>query len=390
MTEETGNTGFRTRLMHAGRDPAAYHGAVNTPPFPSSTILSPDVETYLAQDRYARLGTETSRAAEEMAAMIEGGDEAVAFPSGLSAISATLLSVLDAGDRVLVAHNIYGPARDFCERVLGRLGVTVAYFDPMALDGLAELLQVPARAVYFEVPGSHGFEVCDVPAIAALARAGGAVSILDNTWSAGVFFRPLTRGVDLSIQSATKYWGGHADLMLGFAIGGRPAIGRVRETAVALGSCVSPEVCFLALRGMRTLPFRLAAHEASALAVARWLEDRPSVERVLHPALPSCPGHDIWRRDFTGSAGVFGVALSAALRPYAADFANALRLFSIGDSWGGYESLIVPSERALAARPGPPVASGPVFRLQVGLEDPDDLIADLRRALDGIEKKKLG
>lgn len=379
---------FKTRLLHAGRDPSAYHGAVNTPPFPVSTILSKDLDAYLAVDRYGRLGTETSRAAEQAAALIECAEEAVSFPSGLAAITGTLLSVVGAGDGLLVAENVYGPTRHFCDVTLRRLGAHVTFFDPMDVEKIGCLIDGSTKAIFLESPGSHSFEVCDVPAIAAVARDRGILSILDNTWSAGVFFKPLTHGVDISVQSGTKYWSGHSDLMLGFAIGNAPVIGRVRNTSVSLGLCASPDVCFLALRGMRTLPLRLQEHHENGIALAQWLAGHPKVERVMHPALASCDGHEIWKRDFSGAAGVFSFALRPEFRDHAAAFVNTLRLFPIGDSWGGYESLIVPSDRALDQRACLRPAQGPVFRLHAGLEAVEDLIADLCQALESCDPKK--
>jgi cystathionine beta-lyase len=373
-----------TRFVTGGSDPSSFHGFVNPPVAHASTVLYPTVDDYLARRgryTYGRRGTPTSEAFERALAEIEGPQCAgvALLPSGLAAGSLALQSALTSGDHVLVTDNVYGPTRKFCDTVLARCGVATTYFDPMIGSGIAALMQPNTRAVYLESPGSLTFEVQDVPAIAAVAHARGAVVLLDNTWASPLYFRALEKGVDLAIQSGSKYIGGHSDLMLGVVAANAKCWPRLNETVFTMGLCVGPDDMYLGLRGLRTMAVRLAHHNQAGLTVARWFAQRPEVARVLHPALESCPGHDIWKRDFTGACGLFSIVLKPVPETAVHAFIDALTLFGIGASWGGFESLVIPFDcddvrSTTVWSPG-----GPAVRFHIGLEDVDDLIADIER-----------
>jgi cystathionine beta-lyase len=373
-----------TRLGIGGRDPFAHHGYVNTPVYHASTLLYPTAEEFIAHRgryHYGRRGTPTSEALENAIREIEGPACAGVslLPSGLAAISVALLSVLRSGQHVLVTDSCYGPTRTFCDTVLTRYGITTTYYDSLVGGGINELFQPNTRAVFVETPGSLSFEMQDIPAIAAAAHAKGALVLMDNTWASPLYFRALDKGVDLSIQSGTKYIGGHSDVMLGTVSANPETCAPLRELVGTLGLCVGPDDMFLGLRGLRTMGVRLAQHQQSGLTVARWLEQRPEVLRVLHPALPAHPGHAIWKRDFTGACGLFSVVFKPVPDKAVHAFLNALTLYGIGASWGGYESLAIPFNckpirTASAWAPG-----GPTVRLHIGLEAVSDLIADLER-----------
>jgi cystathionine beta-lyase len=369
-----------TRLAHAGRDPARYHGFVNTPIYRGSTVLYPTMDCLEADAQdfsYGRLGTPTVQALQSMVAELEGGDATLLTPSGLSAISVGLLAFVSAGDHILVSDSVYRPTRRFCDNVLKRLGVTTTYYDPLIGGGIAELLTDKTRVVFTESPGSQTFEVQDIPAIAEAAHARGAVVITDNTWATPLYFKPFEHGADVSIQAATKYIVGHADAMLG-AITTSPAttkaVARVHDE---LGLCPGPEDVYLGLRGLRSLSVRLERHHKSGLAIAEWLAARPEVERVLHPALPNDPGHALWKRDFTGASGLFSIVLRPCSRASLAAMLDGLELFGMGYSWGGYESLILPFNPSAYRSATTWHAQGPGLRLHIGLEDVEDLKADL-------------
>jgi cysteine-S-conjugate beta-lyase len=372
-----------TRLVVGGRDPFAHHGFVNPPVYHASTVLYGSAEDLIAHRgryRYGRLGTPTSEALETALRELEGpGCAGVALlPSGLSAISTAFLSVLRAGDGVLVADNVYRPTRTFCNTVLARLGIPTTYFDSMAGD-IAGLIRPNTRAVFLEAPGSQSFEMPDVPAIAAAAHAAGAVVLMDNTWATPLYFRPFERGVDLSVQAGTKYIVGHSDVMLGTVSATAATWPDVQQTVHAMGLCVGPDDMYLALRGLRTMGVRLARHYQAGLHIARWLGKRPEVLRVLHPALETDPGHAVWRRDFSGASGLFSVVLKPVPQKAVNAFLDALTLFGMGFSWGGYESLVIwfdCAEYRTATKWDP---GGPTLRFHIGLEDVSDLIADLER-----------
>jgi cystathionine beta-lyase len=381
-----------TRLANAGRDPFAHHGYVNPPVYHASTLLYPSAEDYIAhrgQYQYGRRGTPTSEALATALADIEGPQcEAVALlPSGLAAISAAVLSVVRTGDHILVTDSAYGPTRKFCDTILPRYGVTTTYYDPTVGAGITSLMRPNTVAVFLESPGSLSFEIQDVPTIAAAAHARGAVVLMDNTWATPIHFRAFEKGVDLSIQSGTKYIGGHSDVMLGAVAARNSAWKRLKETVFEMGLCVGPDDMFLGLRGLRTMGVRLAQHHASAMKVARWLEGRTEILRVLHPALESHPGHAIWKRDFTGAGGLFSVVFKPAPVEAVHAFLNKLTLFGIGASWGGFESLAIPFDCTPVRSATRWAPGGPTVRFHIGLEDVSDLIADLEEGFAAFAAK---
>ncbi len=380
-----------TRLVVGGRDPFAYHGFVNPPVYHASTVLYPSAEDLIAHRaryQYGRRGTPTSEALEAAIQAIEGpGCAGVALvPSGLSAIATALLAALESGEHLLVTDSAYRPTRTFCDGVLARLGIETTYYDPLIGAGIAGMFRPNTRAVFVEAPGSQSLEMQDVPTIAAAAHERGLTVLMDNTWATPLYFQAFAKGVDLSIQAGTKYIGGHSDVMLGTISANASLWPRLKETVTTMGLCVGPDDMYLALRGLRTLGVRLERHRQSALTVARWLRERPEVRRVLHPALDDDPGHAIWRRDFTGSSGLFSVVLEPTGEAAVRALLNALELFGMGFSWGGYESLVIVFDCAgyrTATRWAP---GGPALRFHIGLEDPNDLIADLERGFAAMAK----
>ncbi len=373
-----------TRLTTGGRDPFAHHGYVNTPVYHASTLLYRTAEDYLAHRghyQYGRRGTPTSEALESALREIEGNACAgvALLPSGLAAISTALLAVLRSGDHVLVTDSVYGPTRRFCDSVLVRFGITTTYYDPLIGGEIAKLMQKNTRAVFLESPGSLSFEIQDAPAIAAVAHARGALVLMDNTWASPLYFRALEKGVDLSIQSGTKYIGGHSDVMLGAVSANEVAWQQLKEMVFTSGLCVGPDDMYLGLRGLRTMGVRLARHQQSGLAVACWLQARPEVLRVLHPALPDDPGHAIWKRDFTGACGLFSVVFKPVKQEAVFALLNTLHLYGMGASWGGYESLAIPFDCTAVRTATKWAPGGPTVRFHIGLEDVGDLIADLER-----------
>ncbi len=373
-----------TRLVTSGRDPQAYYGYVNPPVYHASTLLYPTAEDQVAHRgrySYGRRGTPTSEALENALKALEGdGCAGIALlPSGLAAISTALLCTVGAGDHLLVTDSVYKPTRIFCDGVLKRMGVETTFYDPLIGDRIGTLFKANTRAVFVEAPGSQSFEMQDIPAIAQVVHDKGALVLMDNTWASPLYVRAFDKGVDLSIQAGTKYIGGHADVMFGCVAATAKTVARLKDTTFSMGLCVGPDDMFLALRGLRTLGLRLARHYQSGLRVARWLEQRPEVSRVLHPALPNNPGHAIWQRDFTGACGLFSIVLKPCPQSAVYAFMNALSLFGMGYSWGGFESLVISfdcSDYRTATQWAP---GGPTLRLHIGLEDPDDLIADLER-----------
>jgi cystathionine beta-lyase len=373
-----------TTLVTSGRDTEAQKGFVNPPVVHGSTVLYPtadDLHAHRGEFQYGRHGTPTTKALQEALMALEGPQCAGVglAPSGLSAITTTLLAVLNGGDHLLVCDNAYRPSRNFCNGLLSRYGVETTYFDPLIGAGIAGLFKPNTKAVLVEAPGSQSFEMPDIPAIAAVAHARGALVIDDNTWATALYHRSLDQGVDISMQAATKYVGGHSDIMFGTISANARAWPMISEAIRLLGVCAGPDDVFLALRGLRTLAVRLAQHHRSALEIARWLRTRPEVLRVLHPALESDPGHAIWKRDFTGASGLFSIVLKPAPQKAVDALLNAVKLFGMGYSWGGFESLIIPFDCApyrTATRWAP---GGPALRLHIGLENVDDLKADLER-----------
>jgi cystathionine beta-lyase len=374
-----------TRLVHAGRDPERQFGFVNPPVYRGSTIIFPTMAEFETRNArkytgipYGLHGTPTNFALAAALAELSGGFRTLLASSGLAAVAQTLTAFLQTGDHLLIADSVYGPTREFCSTVLSRFGVDVEFYDPLIGAGIAASIRDRTRVVYCESPGSLTFEVQDVPAIAAAARARGAVVILDNTWATPLYYRAFERGVDVEIQAATKYLAGHSDLLLGAVTTRDEALFRVvKDGSAAFGDCVVPDVCYEALRGLRTLGVRLRQHERSAMLIADWLAARPEVARVLHPALPADPGHALWRRDFTGASSLLGVLLRTSFEPAVAAMIEGMRLFKIGASFGGFESLIVPARPPAARTARPWREPGFLLRLHVGLEAVDDLVADL-------------
>lgn len=377
-----------TRLAHLGGTPADQHGAVNPPVYRASTILFPTVAEYEASRvhekrfdviRYGQLGTPTTFALEEAIAGLEGGYRSMLLPSGLAAVTVTLQALLRSGDHLLMVDTAYGPTRHFCDQVLSRFGVETTYYDPLIGAGIAELFRSNTRVVLLESPGSLTFEVQDVPAIVAAAHARDVIVVIDNSWATPYYLPAMSFGVDVSIIAATKYIGGHADVMIGTVTTTEALYDRVRSMVAESGYCVSPDDAFLALRGLRTLGVRLERHQHNAMQIAEWLGARPEVERVLYPALAGDPGHAIWKRDFRGASGLLGVALKPVPKAAVDAMLNSLRLFRMGVSFGGFESLAIPVDPAPFRTARPWTAPTPLVRLHVGLEDPMDLIADLER-----------
>ena len=378
-----------TRLVEAGRRPEWTRGIVNPPVWRASTILFDDVAALRAGIRkpdgqlyYGRRGTPTQWAlADALTALEPGAAGTTLHPSGVAAITTALLAFLQPGDELMMVDSAYEPTRAFCDGLLRRIGVTTRYYDPLVTGAEIEaLFSDRTRALFMESPGSLTFEVQDVPALAQAAKARGVVTLLDNTWATPLLFPAIGHGVDVSILACTKYVVGHSDAMLGSCTCAPGAFERVRHMTHGLGQHVGPDDAWLASRGLRTMGVRLRQHGKAALAVARWLLEQPQVAAVLHPALPGAPGHDLWRRDFLGASGLFAFAIrggdAARVR-----MVDSLRHFGIGFSWGGYESLALPidPERVRTARPW--TSPGAMIRLQIGLEDPADLIADLAQAL---------
>ena len=383
--------GLDTLLAHAGGDTSERHGAVNPPVYRASTFVFPTVAAWEASRdpasrfdiiRYGQLATPTTLALEEAIAALEGGYRAMLVPSGLAAVTVALQALVRAGDHILVADTVYPPTRIFCEHTLKRFGVTTTYYDPLIGAKISSLIQPNTRLVFLESPGSMTFEVQDVPAITAIARERGIYTLLDNSWATPYLFPAFEHGVDVSILAATKYIGGHSDVMMGTITTTEPLYQRVRSEVAELGLCVSSDDAYLALRGLRTLSVRLERHQRNAVRVAEWLQERPEVARVTYPALPDSPGHAMWKRDFSGASGLFGVELRPVSKPAIDAMLNSLQLFGMGASFGGFESLAIPMDprpyRTVTRWPH----DGPLIRLHVGLEDPNDLIADLAQAFD--------
>ena len=373
-----------TRLVTAGRDTGAQKGFVNPPVVHGSTVLYPtaeDLRAHRGEFQYGRHGTPTTRALQDALMALEGPQCAgvALVPSGLAAISTALLSLLKAGDHLLVCDNAYRPTRNFCNGVLARYGVEISYFDPLVGAAIDTLFKPNTRAVMVEAPGSQSFEMPDIPAIVAAAKGRGALVVDDNTWATPLYHRSLEQGVDISIQAGTKYIGGHSDIMFGTISASAKAWPMLSEAVRLLGVCAGPDDVFLALRGLRTLAVRLAQHHRSGLEMARWLASRPEVIRVLHPALESDPGHLIWKRDFTGASGLFSVVLRPKPQAAVDAMLDSLKLFGMGYSWGGFESLAIPfdcTEYRTATQWAP---GGPTLRLHIGLENVEDLKSDLER-----------
>ena len=378
-----------TIIVEGGRRKEWTQGIVSPPVWRASTILFDSVEEMHGSNparpgrlQYGRNGTPTQWAlADALTALEPGAAGTMLCPSGVAAISIALLTVLSPGDELLMVDSVYGPTRHFCDTVLAGMGVATVYYDPLVGDGIAALIGERTRAIFLESPGSLTFEVQDVPGICAIARQRGLATLLDNTWATPVLFPAIAAGVDITILAATKYIVGHADAMLGTVTATEAWWPKLERTARAFGQHVGPDDAFLASRGLRTLGIRLKRHEESGLRVARWLQDQPQVARVLHPALPDCPGHNLWARDFRGASGLFAFVLDGGSKDARDRLIDGLEHFGIGYSWGGFESLAIPSEPERIRSATAWQAEGPLVRLHIGLEDVDDLIDDLARGL---------
>ena len=377
-----------TRLVHAGRDPFNHHGVVSVPVYHASTILSPDLDDFEKRDRrviYGRNGTPTTFAFEDIVKALEQAEDTIVCGSGLGAISTAMLALCKAGDHVLATDNVYSPVRNVLDKVLPRYGITTGYFDPTDLATLEDGITPQTRLIWLESPGSQTFEVTDLPAVVDMARKRDILTAIDNTWAGGYFLKPLTMGIDVSVQAATKYIGGHSDIMLGTISCNQRTAEAVRSMFNYLGNPAGPDDVFLATRGARTLAVRMERHQQSALKIAEWLVEQPCIRSVLHPALPSFPGHDIWKRDFTGASGLFGFIMDCPNRDALAAMVNGMEHLGLGYSWGGFESLLIPTNphqhRTLMTDP----PDGQTMRINVGLEDPDDLIADLAAGFERLK-----
>ena len=380
-----------TRLSHSGRAGTRIHGFVNPPVLRGSTMLYPSCEARKASGSqrlgrgflYGTAGNPTHHALEDVVAEIEGGTRCQIVSTGLAAVTVPLLAYLSAGDHLLLPDSVYGPARSFADGFLLRMGISTTYYDPLIdVAALAELIQPKTRVLYTESPGSHSFEVQDVPALAAVAHERGLSVLMDNTWGIRSF-QPFTHGVDVSIQALTKYVAGHSDVLLGsITVASDADWDKVRTTATTLGQYASPDDCWLALRGARTMGIRLDRQFQSGLQVAEWFSQRPEVASVLHPALPGAPGHALWQRDFVGGASLFGVEFQSRYSTAAVEaMIDSLTLFGIGASWGGYESLVIPTTGNIT-RTASSQFAGTVVRFHIGLEEPADLIADLQSGME--------
>ncbi len=378
-----------TRLIVSGHNTKEMLGFVNIPPFRGSTVVYANAADCLAHRNrytYGRRGNPTMDALNEVWSELEGAAGSVVCPSGASACTTALLSCLKAGDHLLMVDSVYRPTRAFCDNILTRYGIETTYYDPMIGAGIEALVRPNTRAIFMESPGSQTFEVQDVPAIVAVAKKHSITTLIDNTWATGLLFRPLDHGVDISINAATKYPSGHSDVLIGMIAANKALFPAVKATHGDLGLYLGPDDIFLVLRGLRTMPLRLREQGANALKIAKALEGNPLVRRVLHPALPSCPGHAFFKRDFKGASGLFAIVLAADTDKEVETFLDSLKLFGMGYSWGGYESLAVPFDcteyrSATEFRPG-----GRAVRLNIGLESAKDLLADLEAGLKAMEK----
>jgi cystathionine beta-lyase len=387
-----------TYVTHAGQSRLGNPEVVNTPVYRASTVLFDSVahmhEVQAAWERddplepsptYAITDMPNQVALERAVAELEGGYRAMTFPSGMAAVAGALLAYCETGDHVLMVDSCYSPGRRFATRQLKRFGVEVEFYDPLIGAEIRRLMRPNTTVVYTESPGSHTFEIQDIPAISAVAHEFGATVIIDNAWATGYYFDAIAHGADVVVQPATKYIAGHSDLLLGVVVATQEKWPALRDSTLDLGQCAGPDELYLALRGMRTLGVRLAKHYENALAVAKWLQGRPEVARVLYPALPDDPGHALWKRDFTGATGLFGIELKPCADAKIAAMLDGYELFKLGYSWGGYESLVMTSQLANIRTVGK-WRGRPVVRYHVGLESADDLIRDLERGFERLAR----
>lgn len=378
-----------TLLVSAGRDPHANFGFVNPPVYHGSTVLFPTTEKLLKRDQpylYGRRGTPTSEALEQALTKLHGGFGTKVVSSGLAAITTALLSYLKGGDHILVSDSVYRPTRMFCNNMLAKFGVETTYYDPLIGSGIEALTRPNTRLIFTECPGSQTMEMQDIPAIAAVAKAHECLVAIDNTWPTPLYFDAIGHGVDIVVQAGTKYVVGHSDVMIGSVTVTEELWPQLHEGFDLVGQCAGPDDIYLALRGLRTMGVRLERHMKSGIEMAQWLESRPEVARVLHPALPSAPGHDVWKRDFTGSSGLFSVLLHGVPEAGLHAMLDGLQLFGMGYSWGGYESLVVPFKPDAYRSATQWTHDGPALRFHIGLESVDDLKADLAAGFERMAK----
>jgi len=383
--------GQSTKAVHSGRRPHDTYGFVNPPVYRGSTVLFPTVEKLWKRDQeytYGRTRTPTVKSLEEAIADIEGGVACELTGSGYQAVSTAILAFAKAGDHILMVDSVYQPTRKLCDNLLAGLGIETTYYDPLVGAGIAELIRPNTRVIFTESPGSQTFEVQDIPAIARVATERDIWLLMDNTWASPLYFKPFEHGVDVSIQAATKYIVGHADAMLGAITSNARAARHVARAKDLLGVCPGSEETYLGMRGLRTMPTRLAQHHRAALEIATWLEGRPEVAHVLYPALPSHPQHDLWKRDFLGASGLFAVVLKPVSNQAVAAMLNGLELFGMGFSWGGYESLVIPFDPTSYRTATRWQGEGPALRLHIGLEDVADLRADLEAGFKRLKAAK--
>mgnify|MGYP002840451523 FL=1 len=377
-----------TKIIHSGRAPFDHYGAVNTPVYHASTILFPTMAQYLSRGtdpnvkvRYGLRGTPTSFALEDALTELESGAGTILNPSGLQAITMAFMAFVEPGDHILVTDNTYAPCRSFCDNFLSRFGVTTEYYDPLIGEGVKDLLRQNTKLIWTESPGSQTFEMQDIPVIADIARQAGVISMIDNTWSSGYFFKAIQNGIDISIHASTKYISGHSDVMMGAIICNEATYEKVKKTSDLFGNFAAPDDVYLTLRGLRTMGVRMKRQNKNGIRIARWLEAQPQVQKVMHPALESDPGHEIWKRDFSGAASLFGFVVHETDQNKIAAFLDGMKLFGMGSSWGGYESLLIPTFPDKNRSVTKWEYDGQTLRIHVGLEDPDDLIDDLENGL---------
>jgi cystathionine beta-lyase len=378
--KNSGKMNIKTRLMHMGSDPDNFHGFVNTPLFRGSTILYPTLEAFSSRTQkytYGRRGTPTISALEDTITELEGGYHTALTSSGLSACSISLLAIVKSGGHVLITDSVYQPVRSFSERVLKRLGVEVSYYDPLIGTGISDLVQDNTQLIYAESPGSQTFEIQDLPSICEVGKSRNIPVLVDNTWASPLYYNPLKLGADVVIHAGTKYFSGHSDANLGSITTTKAYAKIIRQTHGDMGQCPGPEDAILCLRGIRTLSVRLEHHQNSALEMANWLAERPEVASVIHPARSDHPDHDLWKRDFSGSSGLFSIVLHDVSDNALGAMLDDLELFGMGASWGGYESLVIPFDPAPYRTATTWETAGRALRFHIGLEDVEDLKQDL-------------
>jgi cysteine-S-conjugate beta-lyase len=379
-TSDDSNWRPATQVVHGARNPSASHGFVNGPVYRGSTVLFPTLDAIVKYDQpytYGRQGNPTTDELETALCTLEGGARTFLTASGYQAVTTALLAFVKAGDHILITDSVYRPTRAFCDKMLAKLGVTTTYYDPTIGGGIAALIKPETVLIFTEAPGSQTFEMQDIPAIAAVAKQHGLWVLTDNTWASPLYFKPFEHGVDVSIQALTKYVGGHSDVMLGSITANARALPLLKTAREVLGVCPGSEETWLTLRGLRTLEVRLARHQASGLEMAHWLQAQPAVAEVLHPALPSHPGYDLWKRDYLGASSLFSIVLHPVSQTQLAAMLDHLKLFGMGYSWGGFESLIIPFDPSSYRTAVTWKAAGPALRLHIGLESVDDLKRDL-------------